>query len=65
MAGEADLGKTSVINQACKLAATAGLSVALGRAHPMEANPPFGLMVQVLAGVGGRERHPRTLRLRR
>jgi DNA-binding CsgD family transcriptional regulator len=54
VAGEAGLGKTSVINRACGLAATAGLSVGLGRSHPMETGLPFGLLAQALDGVGGR-----------
>jgi DNA-binding CsgD family transcriptional regulator len=51
---EAGLGKTSVIDQACQLAASAGLAVGLGRGHPMETSLPFGLLTQALDGAGGR-----------
>ncbi len=51
--GEAGQGKTSVIGLACRLAGRAGLAVGLGRGHPLETSLPFGLMTQVLDGVGG------------
>ena len=51
---EAGLGKTSVADRACRLAAAAGLTVGLGRGHPMETTLPFGVLVQALGGVGGR-----------
>ncbi len=34
--GEAGLGKTSVIDSACRLAGRVGLTVGLGRGHPLE-----------------------------
>ena len=52
--GEAGLGKTSLIDRACGLAAAAGVVVGLGRGHPMETGLPFGLLAEVLGGVGGR-----------
>jgi predicted ATPase len=52
--GEAGLGKTSLIDRACRLAAEAGLTVGLGRGHPMETSLPFGMLAQGLDGVGGR-----------
>ena len=52
--GEAGLGKTSVIDRACRLAGRAGLAVGLGRGHPLETGLPFGLMTQVLDSLGGR-----------
>jgi hypothetical protein len=52
--GEAGLGKTSLIDRACGLAAAAGLQVGLGRGHPMETGLPFGLLAQALEGAGGR-----------
>jgi DNA-binding CsgD family transcriptional regulator len=52
--GAAGLGKTSLIDQACRRAGRAGLAVGLGRGHPMEVSLPFGLMIQVLDGAGGR-----------
>ena len=52
--GEAGLGKTSLVNRACGLAAAAGLAVGLGRGHPMETGLPFGLAAQALDRVGGR-----------
>jgi DNA-binding CsgD family transcriptional regulator len=52
--GEAGLGKTSLIDRACGLAAAAGLAVGLGRGHPMETGLPFGLAAQALDGPGGR-----------
>jgi hypothetical protein len=42
--GEAGLGKTSVLDLACGLAATDGLAVGRGRGHPMETGLPFGLL---------------------
>ena len=51
---EAGLGKTSVVDQACRAAAAAGLMVGLGRGHPMETSLPFGVLAQALDGVGGR-----------
>ena len=53
LAGEAGLGKTSVIDRACQRAAEAGLAVGVGRGHPMESGLPFGVLVQALDGVGG------------
>ena len=52
--GEAGLGKTSVIDHVCRLAAGAGVAVGLGRGHPMETGLPFGLVTQALEGVDGR-----------
>jgi DNA-binding CsgD family transcriptional regulator len=52
--GEAGLGKTSVVDEACRAAAAAGLAVGLGRSHPMETSLPFGVLAQALDGVGGR-----------
>jgi DNA-binding CsgD family transcriptional regulator len=52
--GEAGLGKTSLLDWACGLAAAAGLPVGLGRGHPMETGLPFGMAAQALDGVGGR-----------
>ena len=54
LVGEAGLGKTSVIGQACQYAAEAGLTVGVGRGHPMESGLPFGVLVQAFDGVGGR-----------
>ena len=51
---EAGLGKTSVLAQACRVAAVAGLTVGAGRGHPMETGLPFGLLDQALAAMGGR-----------
>ena len=51
--GEAGLGKTAALDQACRLAAVAGLAVGAGRGHPMETGLPFGLVAQALDGVGG------------
>ena len=55
LVGEAGLGKTSVIGQACQYAAEAGLTVGVGHGHPMESGLPFGVLVQAFDGVGGRE----------
>src|ERR1035438_1312814 len=52
--GEAGLGKTSLIDRACRLAAGAGVRGGLGRGHPMETSLPFGMLAQGLDGVGGR-----------
>ena len=54
MVGDAGLGKTSLIDRACGLAAAADLAVGLGRGHPMETALPFGLIAQALDEVGGR-----------
>jgi DNA-binding CsgD family transcriptional regulator len=54
LAGEAGLGKTSVIGQACQQAAEAGLTMGVGRGHPMETGLPFGVLIQALDGAGGR-----------
>jgi DNA-binding CsgD family transcriptional regulator len=54
LVAEAGLGKTSVIDHACRLAAQAGLAVGLSRGHPMETSLPFGLLGQALDGAGGR-----------
>ncbi len=51
---EAGLGKTSVLDHACMLAASTGLAVGLGQGHPMETSLPFGLLAQALDGAGGR-----------
>jgi tetratricopeptide (TPR) repeat protein len=51
--GEAGLGKTSVIEQAWRRAAAAGLAVGLGRGHPMEAGLPFGVLARALDSSGG------------
>ncbi len=50
---EAGLGKTSLLDQACRFATTAGLAVGLGRGHPMETSLPFGVLLEALQGVGG------------
>ena len=55
LVGEAGLGKTSVIGQACRRAAEAGLTVGVGRGHPMESGLPYGVLVQAFDGVGARE----------
>jgi DNA-binding CsgD family transcriptional regulator len=55
LVGEAGLGKTSVIGQACQRAAEAGLTVGIGRGHPMESGLPFGVLVEAFDGVGGPE----------
>lgn len=54
LVGEAGLGKTSVIGQACLRAAEAGLTVGVGRGHPMESGLPFGVLAQAFDAVGGR-----------
>ena len=51
--GEAGLGKTAVLDRACRLAAAAGLAVGAGRGHPMETSLPFGLVAQALDAAGG------------
>ena len=51
--GEAGLGKTAVLTRGRELAAAAGLKVGFGRGHPMEGALPFGVLVQVLDGLGG------------
>lgn len=51
--GEAGLGKTAVLSSGRELAASGGLMVGFGRGHPMEGALPFGVMVQVLDGIGG------------
>lgn len=50
--GEAGLGKTAVLDRACKLAAPTA-RVGFGRADVMEAALPFGVMVQAIDDVGG------------
>jgi len=55
LVGEAGLGKTSVIGQACRRAAEAGLTVGVGRGHPMESGLPYGVLVQAFDGLGARE----------
>lgn len=50
---EAGLGKTSLLDRACVFATTAGLSVGVGRGHPMETSLPFGVLAEALRGVGG------------
>ena len=50
--GEAGLGKTSVVDHAARLAAAAGVTVVVGRGHPMETSLPFGLMARALEGHG-------------
>jgi DNA-binding CsgD family transcriptional regulator len=52
LVGEAGLGKTSVLDQACRRAARAGLTVGASRGHPMEAGLPFGVLSQALEAVG-------------
>jgi DNA-binding CsgD family transcriptional regulator len=52
VAGEAGLGKTSLVDGACRLAAAAGLAVGRARGHPMETGLPFGLLAQALDGAG-------------
>lgn len=51
--GEAGLGKTSLIDRACGQARSLGLTVGLGRGHPLETSLPFGLLTQALDGIGG------------
>jgi DNA-binding CsgD family transcriptional regulator len=51
--GEAGLGKTAVLASGRDRAATAGLTIGFGRGHPMEGALPFGVLVQVLDGLGG------------
>jgi len=53
VAGEAGLGKTSLIDRACGQARSLGLTVGLGRGHPLETSLPFGLLTQALDGIGG------------
>src|SRR5215831_4476167 len=52
--GEAGLGKTSLVDQACRRAVGASLMVGVGRGHSMETGLPFGVLAQALDGVGGR-----------
>jgi tetratricopeptide (TPR) repeat protein len=54
LTAEAGLGKTSVLDHACRLAAAEGLALGLGRGHPMETSLPFGLLAQALDSAGGR-----------
>ena len=54
LVGEAGLGKTSVVDQACRLARGLGLTVGLGRGHPLETSLAFGLMTELLDSLGGR-----------
>jgi AAA ATPase domain len=51
--GEAGLGKTAVLGHGSDLATAAGLRAGSGRGHPMEGALPFGVLVQVLDGIGG------------
>lgn len=53
LVGEAGLGKTSLIGDACQRAARAGLAVGVGHGHPMESGLPFGVLAQAIDGVGG------------
>jgi DNA-binding CsgD family transcriptional regulator len=53
LVGEAGLGKTSLIDLACRLAGSAGLTVGAGRGDPMETGLPFGLVAQALEAAGG------------
>lgn len=53
MVGEPGLGKTAVRTRGRELAAPAGLKVGFGRGHPMEGTLPFGVLIQVLDGLGG------------
>ncbi|MDQ4068785.1 MAG: AAA family ATPase, partial [Actinomycetota bacterium] len=52
--GEAGLGKTSVLEEACRQAGD-DLLVARARCDPMEASLPFGVLSQVVHGLGGAE----------
>jgi predicted ATPase len=51
--GEAGIGKTSVLDHARALAGEHGFRVGVGHGEAMEATLPFGLMAQVLTGLGG------------
>jgi DNA-binding CsgD family transcriptional regulator len=51
--GDAGLGKTSLIDQACRLAADLGMTTGRGRGHPLETTLPFGLLTQALGEIGG------------
>jgi DNA-binding CsgD family transcriptional regulator len=51
--GDAGLGKTALVGQACRLAADRGFLVGSGRGDPMEASLPFGLFVQAFTELGG------------
>ncbi len=50
--GEAGLGKTSVLEEAVRIAGP-DFRVGLGRADPMETLVPFGLLGQVIEALGG------------
>jgi ATP/maltotriose-dependent transcriptional regulator MalT len=51
--GEAGIGKTAVLDHARALAGEHGFRVGAGHGEAMEATLPFGLMAQVLTGLGG------------
>jgi DNA-binding CsgD family transcriptional regulator len=51
--GDAGLGKTSVLEHACRFALSREVLVGLGRGDVMEASLPFGLLSQALVGLGG------------
>lgn len=50
--GEAGLGKTAVLDEVCRQAGD-GVLVARARCDPMEASLPYGLLSQILEGLGG------------
>ncbi|HEX2048598.1 MAG TPA: AAA family ATPase [Acidimicrobiales bacterium] len=52
--GEAGLGKTSVLDEACRRAGD-DLVLASARCDPMEVSLPFGLLSQVVHALGGAE----------
>jgi predicted ATPase len=52
--GEAGLGKTSVLDEACRQAGD-DFVVARARCDPMEVSLPFGLLSQVVQALGGAE----------
>jgi DNA-binding CsgD family transcriptional regulator len=52
--GEAGLGKTTVLNNAQRRA-SASFAIGIGRGSPMEASLPFGLLAQVIRGLGGQD----------
>jgi DNA-binding CsgD family transcriptional regulator len=49
--GEAGLGKTSLVEEACRTAAAAPMDVAFGRGEVMEGALAFGLLHQVVASL--------------
>jgi ATP/maltotriose-dependent transcriptional regulator MalT len=51
---EAGLGKTTVLDAACRQASQHAFSIGLARGDAMEAVLPFGFLAHALAGLGGR-----------